>query len=506
MDPDFEGGVEKGEVEAALDLSERLRMARGTIEQAPIRLHDPWPLGTAAWGNALDLDATSGAVFVVDDGGAILALNRAARLLVERDDDLVGAPIATLLVSDAEPVVTGAIPRGVRFIPSSAGVMAQRRDGSRVPVELELIALDACTVMAIARPNAETAINELDVAEIVHDLKTPLSVIALEAQLAAERWRSDETPLFQLDRIERNVAYMDHLAHELLDLCTVDAGRLELDIHPVDLRHLLEEVIERVVPSNERHRVLFEGPRLVVECDGPRIERVVANLVDNALKHTTPAAGVVVRLGRALMGASISVIDAGPGISHEGLPYLFDRYRRSASARRGTGLGLYVSRKIAEAHGGKLGVESVRGVGTRFFLELPGAKKRSPVVLLVDDDPAHSSPLAEILRMEGFDAITATNPRDALALAEEYRPDIVVLDAMLRRSHAIDVLEPLRIKRLAAPTALVSGLPESDPLIAKAVREYGCTYVAKPLELRSFLRLLDSFARDDSPTGKFSTR
>ena len=506
MDHDFEGGVEHGEAGEVHELSEQLRIARGTIEQAPIRLHDPWPVATAAWEGALDLDATSGAVFVVDDGGVVLAVNRSARLLVERDDDLVGSGIATLLVSDAEGGVTSSIPRGVRFIPASAGVMAQRRDGSRVPVELELIALDEHTVMTIARPNAETAINELDVAEIVHDLKTPLSVIALEAQLAADRWRSDETPILQLDRIERNVGYMDHLVHELLDLCTVDAGRLELDVRPVDVRHLVEDVIERVVPSHERHRVLFEGPRLIIECDGPRIERVVANLIDNALKHTTPAAGVVVRLGRAVTGATISVIDAGPGISHDHLPHLFDRYRRGASARRGTGLGLYVSRKIAEAHGGKLGVESVRGVGTRFFLELPGGKKRAPVVLLVDDDSAHSSPLAEILRMEGFDAITATNPRDALALAEEYRPDIVVLDAMLRRSHAIDVLEPLRVKRLAAPTALVSGLPESDPLIARAVREYGCTYVAKPIELRSFLRLLDSFTREDSPTGKFSTR
>jgi len=506
MDHDFEGGVEHGEAGEVLELSERLRIARGTIEQAPIRLHDPWPLATAAWESALDLDATSGAVFVVDDGGVILAVNRAACRLVGRDDDLVGAGIATLLVSEADGSVTSSVPRGVRFIPARAGVLAQRRDGSRVPVELELIALDEHTVVTIARPDSETAINELDVAEIVHDLKTPLSVIALEAQLAADRWRSDDAPTLQLDRIERNVAYMDHLVHELLDLCTVDAGRLELDVRPVDLRHLLEDVIERVVPSHERHRVLFEGPRLVIDCDGPRIERVVANLLDNALKHTTPAAGVVVRLGRAAVGATVTVIDAGPGISHEHLPHLFDRYRRGASVARGNGLGLYVSRKIAEAHGGKLGVESVRGVGTRFFLELPGRKKRAPVVLLVDDDAAHSSPLAEILRMEGFDAITATNPRDAVALAEEYRPDIVVLDAMLRRSHAIDVLEPLRSKHLAAPTALVSGLPESDPLIARAVHEYGCTYVAKPLELRSFLRLLDSFVREDSPTGKFSTR
>ncbi len=507
MDRDFDGGGEHGELEAVHGLEEQVRLARGTIEQPMLRLHDPWPVGTGAWAEALDLDTCSGAVFVIDESGAILAANRAAHMLVDRDDHLIGAPIATILVSAAAPVVGGAIPRGVRFVAASAGVTAHRRDGSRTAVELELIALDASTIMIIARPQIEAAmIDELAVAEIVHDLKTPLSVIGLEAQLAAERWRANEAPMLQLDRIERNVAYMDHLVHELLDLCIVDADRLELDIEPVELRHLLEDVIERVVPSPERHRVVLEGPRFVIECDARRIERVVANLIDNALKHTAASAGIVVRLGRSMMGASISVIDAGPGIAAEQLAQLFGKYRRGTSERRGTGLGLYVSRKIIEAHGGKLGVESVRGVGSRFFLELPGRKKRPPVVLIVDDDTAHSSPLAEILQMEGFDAITATCPRDALALAEEYRPDIIVLDAMLRRSHAIDVLEPLRAKRLAAPTALVSGLPESDPRIAKAVREYGCTYVAKPLELRSFLRLLDSFANEDSPTDKFSSR
>lgn len=508
MDRDFDGGGgEQGELEGVFELEGKLRLARGTIEQPPIRLHDPWPVGTAAWAEALDLDASSGAVFVIDEGGTVLAANRAARALVELDDDLIGAPIATLLVSDAAPVIGGEVPRGVRFIGAGAGVMAQRRDGVRIPVELELIALDATTIMIIARHDREDAtIDELTVAEIVHDLKTPLSVISLEAQLAADRWRANETPMLQLDRIERNVAYMDHLVHELLDLCIVDANRLELDIAPVELRHLLENVIERVAPSADRHRVVLEGPRLVVDCDAPRIERVVANLIDNALKHTSPAAGVVVRIARSAMGASISVIDAGAGIAADQLAVLFGKYRRGTSERRGSGLGLYVSKKIVEAHGGKLGVESVRGVGSRFFLDLPRRKKRAPVVLIVDDDVGHSAPLAEILQMEGFEALTATCPIDALALAEEYRPDIIVLDAMLRHSHAIDVLEPLRAQRLAAPTALVSGLPESDPRITRAVREYGCTYVAKPLELRSFLRLLDSFMSEDSPTGKFSSR
>jgi signal transduction histidine kinase len=112
---------------------------------------------------------------------------------------------------------------------------------------------------------------------------------------------------------------------------------------------------------------------ITVVVDDMRIQRVVANLVQNALKYSPASSGIVVRLERDEACARVSVIDAGPGISPAEATYVFDKYKRAKSARaqEGTGLGLYVSRKIVEAHGGRIGVDSVRGAGSRFYFELP---------------------------------------------------------------------------------------------------------------------------------------
>jgi signal transduction histidine kinase len=100
---------------------------------------------------------------------------------------------------------------------------------------------------------------------------------------------------------------------------------------------------------------------------------VITNLLDNALRYTPSTGGIVVRLSKDLAGAHISICDAGPGLSPEEIAVVFEPYRRAASSlgRAGSGLGLYVSKQIVEAHGGRIGVESVRGMGARFFFALP---------------------------------------------------------------------------------------------------------------------------------------
>jgi signal transduction histidine kinase len=110
-----------------------------------------------------------------------------------------------------------------------------------------------------------------------------------------------------------------------------------------------------------------------VMLDELRIERVVANLLDNALKYTPVDAPISVSARREGDAATISVADSGPGLTAAEIANLFEPYRRGGAARgrSGTGLGLYVSKQIVEAHGGRIGVESVTGVGARFFFALP---------------------------------------------------------------------------------------------------------------------------------------
>jgi signal transduction histidine kinase len=162
------------------------------------------------------------------------------------------------------------------------------------------------------------------------------------------------------------------MVHELLDLSSIDCARLEVVREPTDLETLLVDVLDRVVSSRDRANIEIEvKSRAMAMVDVQRIERVVANLVQNALKYA-PDQPVLVRLETTGERACVSVIDSGPGLGPDEIDSLFSKHRRcrTAGRRDGSGLGLYVSRKIVEAHDGFIGVETNSG-GSRFYFEIP---------------------------------------------------------------------------------------------------------------------------------------
>jgi signal transduction histidine kinase len=225
----------------------------------------------------------------------------------------------------------------------------------------------------LSRPQSE--LGHTDVARVVHDFKGPLATIGLEAEWIDECLAQTDTISARrsLERIRRNVTFLDRMVMELLDLCSIEAGRFVLRCVPTELRALVEHVVDRVVPSRDRARVFLEAAeRVTMNIDDLRIERVVANLLHNALRYAPRASGIIVRLEGEPTLTRISVTDAGNALSADELAHIFDeRARRSARANEGTGLGLYLSKQIIEAHRGTIGAHSIRGVGTRFFIELP---------------------------------------------------------------------------------------------------------------------------------------
>jgi signal transduction histidine kinase len=217
---------------------------------------------------------------------------------------------------------------------------------------------------------------ETEVVEIVHDLKNPLSTIALEMCLLGDKLgeHAGEDVKATLGRVNQNVVFLDRMVQDILDCCSLEAGRLRLNRRKTELCALLEHCIDRSIATRDRTRVFLDAKcRVTLLIDDLRIERVVANLLQNALKYARRSTGVIVRLELGHHAAKVSVIDSGPGLTSEEMNAMFDRYRRGTSSRgiEGSGLGLYVAKRIIEAHGGSIGVESVRNVGSRFFFELP---------------------------------------------------------------------------------------------------------------------------------------
>lgn len=329
------------------------------------------------WDELLDLEAAADPVLVVLDG-YIVASNRHAEVLVGRTKrELCDLPLDVVLSTthDGDPTFAGNA--GIRFIGREAGVEVRRRDGSALPVRVVVCSTRSDAVVLLVRATeGDETMCEQDMAGIVHDLKNPLSTIAIDAQVLGLTNASSSVQS-QILRIERNVAYMDRLVQELLDLCSIDEGCLMIQRRPVELRSLIENVLDRALPPAHRDRVFLDGrENVIVSCDENRIERVVANLVENALKYSSAGSEVIVRLRVEMPVACVSVIDCGPGLSPSECHAVFGRFRRASTARgHGSGLGLYVSRKIIEAHGGRLAVESVPGVGSRFYFELPVTKR-----------------------------------------------------------------------------------------------------------------------------------
>ena len=214
---------------------------------------------------------------------------------------------------------------------------------------------------------------------VSHDLRAPLGAVVGQAQLLRRRAGADDWTTARVDAILRAASRMDAMIGELLDAARLESGRLRLDLEVVELGPYLGELLPRMGATLEVERVdvaLPASERIVVRADPRRLERVLLNLLSNALKYS-PEGRVRLEVTSQGEWVSICVVDRGPGIRPEDLPHLFQRFYRGRGAppRDGIGLGLYGARLLVEAHGGRIGVESVPGAETRFRVELPAAQE-----------------------------------------------------------------------------------------------------------------------------------
>jgi two-component system sensor histidine kinase VicK len=214
-----------------------------------------------------------------------------------------------------------------------------------------------------------------------HELRTPLTSLNL-VLTQARRHLDKGAPVSDatlVSRMERYTGRLNRLAGDLLDASRLERGQLHIRTRPVDLRALVADVADdfhHQHPQRPLEVELTEGVAWV-GADRDRIEQVLANLLDNAMKYTPREARVTVRLAQWDGSFRVSVTDEGPGIAPEEQERLFQRFYRLSSSihQPGLGLGLFISREIVERHGGTLGVSSTPGrPGVTFFFELPRAR------------------------------------------------------------------------------------------------------------------------------------
>ena len=216
------------------------------------------------------------------------------------------------------------------------------------------------------------------VANVSHELKTPLaSIRALADTLEAGAIDDPEVSGEFLGRIVFEVDRLNGLVEELLDLGRLESGRLSLDYRAIAPYVLIERTVGRLHHQIENAGLTIEvdaAPDLrLATIDGARIEQVLINLIQNAIKFTSAGGTIMIRATEAGNLLRIDISDTGSGIHQDELPRLFERFYKSDRARRsaGTGLGLAISKHIVLTHGGRIAVKSALGRGSTFTVELP---------------------------------------------------------------------------------------------------------------------------------------
>jgi two-component system, OmpR family, phosphate regulon sensor histidine kinase PhoR len=225
-------------------------------------------------------------------------------------------------------------------------------------------------------------------ANISHELRTPLTSVRLLAETLEDAIDTDpdKAQMF-VEKIEIEVQHLSGLVAEILELSRLESGQMSMTIEPVEAEQLVREVMARMLPLAQRHRVMLgtdiqQGSTLVA-ADSKQIARVLVNLVHNAIKFTPSGGKIVIGTASQLQQhmQSFFVRDTGIGIREEELSRIFERFYKTDRARsktdfigpggKGAGLGLAIARHVVEAHGGRIMAESKPGQGSTFTFTLP---------------------------------------------------------------------------------------------------------------------------------------
>ena len=397
--------------------------------------------------------------------------------------------------------------RSVRALIDATPIRSAGDAVERVVVTLQ----DLAPFEALERSRAEFL--EL----VSHELRAPLAAIRGSASTALEDPReADRDELRQYLRIvEEQAGRMSGLIGDLLDAGRIGAGTLSVDPAPAALAAIVERARTAFAGSGGRHAVTVEAPEgLRVMADARRVVQVLANLFDNAARHSVETAPIRVSAVRDGAEVAVSVTDGGEGIAPERLPHLFRRHA-GTHGRGGSGLGLVICKGLVEAHGGRIRAESA-GVarGTTVTFTLPAAdeedsalparigrrRDRTPV-LVVDDDPLALRQVRDALAAAGYAPATTAEPENIPRLLETKRPALVVLDLVLPGADGIELMRTL--PGLAdLPVIFISAYGEGDT-VARALEAGAADYIVKPFSPAELAARVALALRQHSPPAPY---
>ena len=357
-----------------------------------------------------------------------------------------------------------------------------------------------------------------------HELRTPLNAVIGFAQLLL----MDNSAVFgdtqrsHVRLIEKSGQHLLSVLGDVLDLSRIEAGSLPLSITAQDSRHVADDALQMVSELARRHQITLDAaamsPNLVVRADRVRLRQVLVNLLVNAIKYNHPGGTVALRSWRDGDGVVIEAQDSGIGMSESQLAHLFEPFNRLGAERsgvEGTGIGLVIVQRLVSLMQGHIEARSTPDQGSCFQIWLPGSPDL-PIdsgAMPLDDHPPPSAPeppmtatilyaednevnvllVQEVLRMRPqWQLQVGCNGAQALALAKNQPPDLMLVDMHLGDMSGFDLVDALdqdaRLRKVPRVALSADAMPDS--IHAAEARGFKA-YLTKPLDVLALLRCLD---------------
>jgi len=361
-----------------------------------------------------------------------------------------------------------------------------------------------------------------------HELRTPMNSILGFAQIL-EMGELNSGQRKGVNHILRSGKHLLGLINEVLDISRIEAGQLSISMEPIKLNVLLEDMLDVVQPLAVENQIQLEltddsDNNLFVKSDRQSLRQIMLNLLNNAIKYNKQAGSVIIKTELITTDSTkpnfvrISVTDTGIGISAENIPKLFTPFERIGASKtgvEGTGLGLAVVKKLIEAMDGSFGVESTLDEGSTFWVQLPKAENqleilhsdsflqasqlssgKTGLILYIEDNASNIELIEQILAYQRplVRIVSNMNGTQAVGLAIEHKPDLILLDLNLPDINGDEVLKLLKANDLTRdiPVVIISA-DAMNKQVGNLLSLGAKTYLTKPLEVTGFLEIVDEF-------------
>jgi PAS domain S-box-containing protein len=428
--------------------------------------------------------------------------------------------------------VNGSTLGGLLFGHSQVGMFSEQHERLALGVaSWASVALENARLYAEAQAANRTKDEFLAV--LSHELRTPLNAIVGYSRLLRGGILTAEKATRGLETLERNATWLTQIVEDVLDVSRIVAGKIRLDVQPVELPLIIDNAVATVQPAADakgvRVQTIVDPSVAPVSGDPGRLQQVVWNLVSNAVKFTPKKGRVQVRLERVNSHIEICVSDTGMGIRPDFLPYVFERFRQAEAGTTrksgGLGLGLAIVRHIVEMHGGTVEASSAgEGQGATFRVRLPvmivhpkavetrrehpQTERRQPLtglsdltgirVLAIDDEEDALTLLRVVLESAGAEVTTFNSPLVALERVAEVRPDVLVIDLGMPEIDGFEMIRRIRkstdatVRRV--PAAALTAFARSEDR-TKALKCGFEMHLAKPVDPGELVASVATLAR-----------